>query len=151
MALKDLNTEDANYINRQLPIYLKHVDELQNRLFNGAIGHNIYNSLRIAFWASTAVTLSASVFLVVLPMLLVPTFFGIATAITIAGLLITSISKAVEGFSHYRSLSHHKENKTNQKMMLNLFAPDQESDYPYNSEVDIQSADEEYEWVRRDV
>lgn len=77
----------------------------------------------LIFWAATAVTLYASIFLFALPMLLMQTPLGIGISIAIGGLLIQTAVNCVKCCTEFRTIERHDKEYKSELELLSFFQP----------------------------
>ncbi|EHL32896.1 DUF5638 domain-containing protein [Legionella drancourtii] len=96
-----------------------------------AVKHNLANICALMFWASTALALYASVYLIALPMLIVQTALGIAMGITIGGFFLKSAANCIECFTGFKGFGRHSAEYEHENQLLNfLFKPAQTKSTP---------------------
>lgn len=84
---------------------------------------NLAKAAELIFWAGTAVTLYASIFLIALPMLIVQTPLGIASTIFIGGSLLASAAKCLNCLTEFRSFGRHDDEYVHETSLLSFFKP----------------------------
>ncbi|MFJ1268317.1 DUF5638 domain-containing protein [Legionella lytica] len=148
-AAKNEKTQNAvihsyqNYINllktahqmgTQKPVVLGPLDEFF-KASNEAIGreydarrisaffHNCYKICELTFWASAAITMYASIFLVALPMLIVQPTLGLAVSIAVGGMFLKTTSNCLECFGEFKGTARHSTEYVTEKALLSFFQP----------------------------
>jgi hypothetical protein len=87
------------------------------------IKHNLLKVCELIFWASTALTLYASIYLLALPMILVQPVLGVAMMITIGGFLLKTAMNFIKCFVEFKSLERHKAEYKHEISLLSFFSP----------------------------
>ena len=85
--------------------------------------HDLGQTCKLIFWAATAVTLFASVYLFALPMLLLQLPVGIAMSITILGGFLATMKKCFDALCGMRTFKRHNEEYGREVTLLGFFAP----------------------------
>ena len=73
------------------------------------------------FWASTALALYASVYLIALPMLIVQPVLGIAMGITIGGFFLKSAINCVSCCTEFKGFGRHSAEYEHERMLFKFF------------------------------
>jgi hypothetical protein len=87
----------------------------------GIIRHNLANICALMFWASAALALYASVYLIAMPMLLVYPVLGYAMGITIGGFFLQSAIKAFSCCFEFKGFTRHSAEYEHERKLLSLF------------------------------
>lgn len=87
------------------------------------IKHDLLKVCELMFWASTALALYASIYLIALPMLLVQPVLGIAMAVTIGGFLLKAAADFITCLTEFRGFGRHAAEYKAEVNLLGFFAP----------------------------
>lgn len=85
------------------------------------VRHDLANICALMFWASTALALYASVYLIALPMLIVQPVLGIAMGITIGGFFLKSAANCINCCSEFKGFSRHSAEYEHERMLFKFF------------------------------
>ena len=85
------------------------------------VRHNLVNICALMFWASTALALYASVYLIALPMLIVQPVLGIAMGITIGGFFLKSAINCVSCCTEFKGFGRHSAEYEHERMLFKFF------------------------------
>lgn len=88
-----------------------------------AFFHNCYKVCELTFWASAAITLYASIFLVALPMLIVQPTLGLAVSIAVGGLFLKTTGNCLECFNEFKGTARHSTEYDSERALLSFFQP----------------------------
>jgi hypothetical protein len=124
--------EEASLIYKNAQEFIIHASD--SRYLN-VIKYDILKAGEILFWASTAVTLYASIYLLVLPMLMLQPVLGAAMLLTLGGLLIKSAVSCIYCFTEFKSLERHMKESENEINLLNFFIPKKVNPEPVPQEL----------------
>lgn len=92
--------------------------------------HNLGQTCKLIFWAATAVTLFASVYLFALPMILLQLPIGIAMSITILGGFLATMKKCFDALCNMRTFKRHNEEYGREVTLMGFFAPKEKPTTP---------------------
>ncbi|CAM4481006.1 MAG: hypothetical protein LEGION0403_FIIPPAGN_01525 [Legionella sp.] len=124
----------ACQIGQQQPTAYERLDEFL-KTSNEAIGreydarrvnaffHNCYNVCELTFWASAAITMYASIFLVALPMLIVQFTLGLAVSIAVGGTFLKTASNCIECLGEFKGTARHSAEYDSERALLSFFQP----------------------------
>lgn len=128
----------------QLDEFLKTSNEAIGREYDArrisAFFHNCYKICELAFWASAAITMYASIFLVALPMLIVQPTLGLAVSIAVGGVFLKTTSNCLECFGEFKGTARHSTEYDSERALLSFFQPKAPEQPVQQNELDMQTS-----------
>lgn len=94
----------------------------QSRKLN-VLFHNLCKACELLFWSATAFSLYMGIYGLVLPVLIIQPYVGVAVGITIVGALLASVYKALSCVTEFKSLNRHNTEHTNEVNLVYFFQP----------------------------
>ncbi|MGC1183402.1 DUF5638 domain-containing protein [Legionella sp.] len=112
---------------RRLEAYNKATDSIRharNSKKLAIIKYDLAQACKLTFWAASAISLYASIFLIALPMVIFQPVIGLSMSISIGGLLLMTALKCTQCIREFKTLGRHDIEYRDEIELFGLFKPE---------------------------